>query len=125
MSRGPKFHTQLALLIGICAIALGLSGCPGGGGGGCGACIGISGETVWTKGGKAEHVFTITDSESGVIFEEPESTPPWFRVNDKCTNKGAPCTIGVKLEPYQSGLHGRFVVKAFGGGTNEVTIESK
>lgn len=76
------------------------------------------------KGGAAEHVYTITDSEKGAIIEQLESTSPWFRVNDKCTNKGAPCTVGVKLEPYQSKLHGKFVVKVFGGASNEVNIES-
>jgi hypothetical protein len=123
MSRGPKLRTQVALFIGVCAVALGLSACVGGA---CGSCIGISGNFVWVKGGPAEHVFTITDSESQVIFAEPEQTPPWFHVNDKCTNKGPPCTVGVKLEPYQSGLHGRFVAKVLGGGaTHEVNIESK
>lgn len=125
MSRKPKLRAQAALLIGACAIALGISSCVPGTGG-CGKCIGISGERVWTSGGKAEHTFTITDSESQVIFAEPEQTPPWFHVNDKCTNQGQPCTVGVKLEPYKSGLSGRFVVKVLGGGaSNEVSIESK
>lgn len=43
--RGRKF--QLAVLIGVSTIALGLSACDGTGT--CGVCIGISGSTVWEK----------------------------------------------------------------------------